>query len=160
MAYLLNTGFLRTVTGVFKVIEMCLVLVLLMITRFGGDDGILVDWCISYSVMYLGIGSTVGFAIIVPAIILTYLLGANSSILEFIINVMGGILFISMGSTVSLCDDSILKSVGGLSIVLGIVFLADLVYLSFNNKCGNIKELTENKNTETTNPSTVGTLHL
>ena len=160
MAYALNTGFLRTINGVFKLVEMFIVLIVLLITRFGGGGGDPIGWCITYNALYLGIGSTVGFAIIVPAIILTYLLGANPSILEFVINIMGGILFISLGSTVSLCEDSIQKTVGGLSIVLGIVFLADLVYLSFNTKCGNIKQQVENKKTETTNHSTAGTLHI
>ena len=73
---------------------------------------------------------------------------------------MGGILFISMGSTVSLCNDIIQKSVGILSITLGVVFLVDLVYLSVKTKCGITKELIENKNMETSNHSTAGTLHI
>ena len=113
-----------------------------------------------YSLAYLGIGSTVGFAIIVPAILLTYLLGASPSILEFIINIMGGILFISTGSNVVMCEDSIHQSVGSLSIILGIVFLADLVYLSVKTKCGITKELIENKSTEISNQPTDGTLHI
>ena len=176
MAYAIKIEFLRTITGILKVIEMCIVLVILLIARFGGDFGV-TAWCTGVSLnihkipshtinvtgvslAYLGIGSTVGFAIIVPAILLTYLLGANPSILEFIINIMGGILFISTGSNVAMCEDSIHQSVGSLSIILGIVFLADLVYLSVKTKCGITKELIENKSTEISNQPTVGTLHI
>ena len=160
MSYAIKIEFLRTITGILKVIEMCIVLVILLIARFGGDYGV-IAWCpTSVSLVYLGIGSTVGFAIIVPAILLTYLLGANPSILEFIINIMGGILFISTGSNVILCEDSINQSVGALSIILGIVFLADLVYLSVKTKCGITKEPIENKNNEPSNHSTIGTLHV
>ena len=160
MSYAIKIEFLRTITGIFKVIEMCIVLVILLIARFGDDYGV-IAWCTtSVSQIYLGIGTTVGFAIIVPAILLSYLLGAKPSVLEFIINIMGGILFISTGSNVMMCKDSIHQSVGALSIILGIVFLADLLYLSVKTKCGITKELIENKNMETSNHSTAGTLHI
>ena len=39
----------------------------------------------------------VGFAIIVPAILVTYLLGGSVSILELVINLVGGLLFLVVG---------------------------------------------------------------
>ena len=129
MAITLNTGFLRTVNGILKILEFCIVLVILLIARFGGRDSGMIWWCTGESLTFLGIGSTVGYAIIVPAIVLTYLLGATPSILEFIINIVGGILFISMGSTLISCYANIQNIVGGLSIALGIVFLIDFIYL-------------------------------
>ena len=133
MAVTLNTGFLKTVNGIFKILEFCIVLVVLLIARFG-NEGHIIGWCTGNSLTFLGIGCTVGFAIIVPAIILTYLLGATPSILEFIINLIGGILFISMGSTLISCYSNIHNIVGGLSIVLGIVFLVDFVYLCITSR--------------------------
>ena len=126
MAISLNTGFLKTINGIFKIVEFVLVLIVLLIARFG-DEGNIISWG-SSNYSFLGIGTSVGFAIIVPAIILTYLLGATPSVLEFIINLVGGILFISMGAT--LVEYSGIQSVvGGLAITVGIVFLADFVYL-------------------------------
>ena len=43
------------------------------------------------------IGAIVGYAIIVPAIIITNLLGGNTPVLEIVINSVGCILFISVG---------------------------------------------------------------
>ena len=66
MAISLNTGFLRTVNGIFKICEFCIVLVVLLIARFG-DEGNIIGWCTGNSLTFLGIGCTVGFTIIVPA---------------------------------------------------------------------------------------------
>ena len=131
MAITLNTGFLRTVPGILKIIEFVLVLIVLLIARFG-DEGHVISWG-SQNYTFLGIGTSVGFAIIVPAIILTYLLGASPSILEFIINLVGGILFISMGSTL-VEYGNIQAVVGGLAITVGIVFLADFIYLCITTR--------------------------
>jgi len=132
MAITLNTGFLRTVNGILKILEFCIILVVLLIARFG-NNGKMINWC-GENLTFLGAGSTVGFAIIVPAIVLTYLLGATPSILEFIVNLIGGILFISMGSTLVTCYYDLQKVVGGLSIALGIVFLVDFIYLCITTR--------------------------
>ena len=132
MAITINTGFLRTVPGILKLLECALVLIVLLIARFGGDDGIMMHWS-SNNNTFLGIGTCVGYAIIVPAIILTYLLGSSPSILEFIINLVGGILFISMGATV-VSYDGLHSVLGGLAIATGIVFLIDFCYLCITRK--------------------------
>ena len=131
MAITLNTAFLRTIPGILKILEFVLVLIVLLIARFG-DEGHVISWG-SNNYTFLGIGTSVGFAIIVPAIILTYLLGASPSILEFIINLVGGILFISMGSTL-VEYGNIQAVVGGLAITVGIVFLADFIYLCITTR--------------------------
>ena len=131
MAITVNTAFLRTIPGMLKILEFVLVLIVLLIARFG-DEGHVISWG-SNNYTFLGIGTSVGFAIIVPAIILTYLLGASPSILEFIINLVGGILFISMGSTL-VEYGNIQAVVGGLAITVGIVFLADFIYLCITTR--------------------------
>lgn len=131
MAITINTSFLRTVPGLLKIVEFVLVLVVLLIARFGVDDE-KVYWG-NRDYEFLGIGASVGFAIIVPAIILTYLLGAHPNILEFIINLVGGVLFISMGATI-IENGRLTKIVGGLAISLGIVFLIDFIYLCITTK--------------------------
>ena len=132
MAISINAGFLRTILGIMKIIECILILIVLLIARFGGNNKHMVGWS-SENAKFLGIGSSVGYAIIVPSIILTYLLGANPSLLEFIINLVGGILFISMGSTL-VALDGIRIILGVLAIILGIVFLIDFGYLCRTRK--------------------------
>ena len=131
MAITINTAFLKTIPGILKIVEFVLVLIVLLIARFGVDDK-RVYWG-NRDYEFLGIGASVGFAIIVPAIVLTYLLGAHPSILEFIINLVGGVLFISMGATM-IEYGSISKVVGGLAISLGLIFLIDFIYLCITTK--------------------------
>ena len=109
----LNTSFLLTVSGILKIsesvscvtnqlccyypllLQVC-VLILLLIIRFGGRN---------YSPLVLGStsdsflcqGTVVGFTIIIPAILVTHLLGGNVSILELVINLVGGVLFLVVG---------------------------------------------------------------
>ena len=131
MAITLSTGFLRTVNGIFKIVECIFILIVLLMARFG-NDGHMMSWS-GENVTFLGVGASVGYAIIVPAIILTYMLGSSPSVLEFIINLLGGVLFISMGAT--LVEYRGIHSVlGGLAITLGIVFLIDFVYLCVTTK--------------------------
>ena len=133
MAFTLNTVFLRTVNGMLKILEFALVLIVLFLARFGGTNGYMISWG-SNSYTFLGIGATVGYAIIIPAIVLSYILGASPSALEFILNLVGCVLFISMGATLVEYGD-IQAIVGGLAITLGIVFGGDFIYLCANTKC-------------------------
>ena len=132
MSITLRTTFFRTVPGILKIIEFILVLIVLFVARFGGKHGYPIGWG-SNSAAYLGIGCCVGFAIIVPAIIVTYLLGAGTSRLEFIINLVGGVLFIATGASLLQYSD-IQIAVGCLAIVLGVVFLIDFIYLCVKSR--------------------------
>ena len=127
MAITLNTGFLKTVPGLFKIVEFILVLVILLIARLGIDNKA-VYWG-GQDTLWLGIGICVGFAIILPAVLLCYLMGTMFSTLEYIINLVGGILFIAMGACIVRYNQNPTKVVGALAITLGIIFLLDLIYL-------------------------------
>ena len=138
MSFALRTAFFRTVPGIMKLVELILVIIILFMSRFGGHDidslsSNPINWG-SVSATYLGIGCSVGFAIIVPAIIVTYLLGSETSKLEFIINLVGGILFIAMGASCVSKYRDIVAAVGGLGIVLGVLFLIDFTYLCVKNR--------------------------
>ena len=132
-----------------------LVLIVLMICRFG-NDGHRKTWG-SDDHDFLGQGTTVGYAIIVPAVLLTYLLGANLSILELFINFIGGILFIAIGALaisyyqhhrckltfykqlsfiLFISDDGRATGIamGVLAIITGIVFLIDLFFAIKNTR--------------------------
>ena len=95
----LKIGFFKTIPGIFKILEFMLVLVVLH-TSWIGIDGSHVTWRYRSDLEFIGISSDVGYAIIIPAIIITYLLGATPLLLEFIIDLIGGILFILMGALV------------------------------------------------------------
>merc|ERR1712020_107365 len=134
MAITLNTGFLRTIPGILKILEFIMVLIVLLIARFGVEDD-RVHWGGKQDLQFIGIGASVGYAIIVPAMILTYLLGTIPSMLEFIINFIGGILFIAMGALlVDSARSGITRVEGGLAIALGILFLIDFIYLCVTTK--------------------------
>ena len=62
-------------------------MICLMLTRFGNDGSILNFG--NYHFKFLGIGTVVGYAIIVPAILCTYLIGANLTILVSYSNTFG-----------------------------------------------------------------------
>ena len=68
-------------------------------------------------------GVIVGYAIIVPCILLNYIIGSGVSQLEFFINFVGGILFISVGS-LALKNEAYIT--GLLTLGIGILFLIDL----------------------------------
>ena len=68
-------------------------------------------------------GVIVGYAIIVPCILLNYIIGGGVSQLEFFINFVGGILFISVGS-LALKNEGYIT--GLLTLGIGILFLIDL----------------------------------
>ena len=134
MSITLRTTFFRSVPGIMKLAEFILVIIILFMSRFGGlSNGNPIGWG-SFDAMYLGIGCCVGFAIIVPAIIVTYLLGSGTSKLEFIINLVGGILFIAMGASCVNKYSAMIQAVGGLGIVLGVLFLIDFIYLCIKNR--------------------------
>lgn len=127
MGISLNTGFLRTVLGLLKIVECVFIFVVLMIARFAGKTGSMVSWG-NANATFLGVGTCVGYAIIVPAIIISHLLGSNPSLLEFIINLMGGILFTCTGATI-VGLGGISSVLGSFAIILGIVFVGDFCYL-------------------------------
>merc|ERR1711915_613014 len=139
MGFTLNTHILRSPTGILKILEIVLVLVILMICRFG-NDGHRKTWG-SDDDDFLGQGTTVGYAIIVPAVLLTYLLGANLSILELFINFVGGILFIIIGAlAISYYQNHHYSaratgiSMGVLAIITGVVFFIDLFFAIKNTR--------------------------
>ena len=132
MAISCNTSFFKTILGILKIIECILIFVVLMIARFAGNNGSMVSWG-NTNATFLGVGTCVGYAIIVPSIIICYLLGTNPSLLEFIINLLGGILFISTGATI-VGLGGISSVLGSFAIILGIVFVGDFCYLCTTRK--------------------------
>lgn len=139
MGFTLNTSILRTPTGILKILEIIFVLIVLLLARFGGDQGN-PKYFGSQDDNFLGIGTVVGYAIIVPAVLLTYLMGSNLSILELFINLVGGILFIAVGAitvqtyTAYRYKDSTGIALGSLAIVTGILFLIDFAFAIKNTR--------------------------
>ena len=109
---------------------------MLFVARFGeesdGDTIYIQPWG-QLDATFTGIGCCVGYAFIIPSIILSHLFGAKPSILEFTINLTGGILFVLSGTAaLSYEGDANLLTMGSLAIILGLLLLADFVYLCLN----------------------------
>lgn len=138
MGLTLNTVILRTPTGLLKILELVLVLICLLLSRFGhkGDP---LDFGNSDH-DYLGIGIVVGYSIIVPSVFFTYLLGANLTFLELFINLIGGVLFITSGALTiqnnqySRYDRTSGMALGCLLVATGIVFLIDFLFAIKNTR--------------------------
>jgi hypothetical protein len=142
MAITMNTVILRTPTGLLKILEIVLVLICLFLCRFGGHDQN--PFSIgSSSDHFLAVGTFVGFAIIVPAILLTYLLGANLTILELMIHLVGFALFLTTG-ILSIVnnknyrrnnhDHNMGLALGVLCIITATVFLVDFILAMKNTR--------------------------
>ena len=67
-------------------------------------------------------GVIVGYAIIVPCILINYIVGGGVSRLEFFLNFVGGVLFFTVGC-LALANDSI--TTGVLTLGIGIIFFVD-----------------------------------
>jgi len=135
----MNTIVLRTPAGILKIFEFIVVLICLMLARFGGDDSRPLHFGTDDQ-KFLGIGCMVGYAIIVPAILGTYLMGATHTFLELFINFVGGVLFITSGALTvesaksSYYKDSTRMALGCLCIVAGILFLIDFLFSVKNTR--------------------------
>ena len=105
MAFKVSLAMLRTPKGLFKILEFVLVLTCILIARFGGGDFPIRGKCdtgndlgkavtndtgkaitigylgSSYDEIFLNCGTLLGFEIILIAILLTYLLGAEPAFL-------------------------------------------------------------------------------
>jgi len=138
MAFTVNTQILKTPTGLLKILEIVLVFICLLLARFGGDSNLKHFGGIDND--FLGIGTVVGYAIIVPAVLISYLIGSNLSILELFINLVGGILFIAVGAvtiqyyTAFRRKDSTGIALGVIAIITGIVFLIDFIFAFKNTR--------------------------
>merc|ERR1711915_981138 len=132
-----NTSFLKTINGILKIAECVCILILLLIIRFGGSNYTALSLG-SVNNSFVGQGTIVGFSIILPAVLLTYLLGGSVSVLELVINLVGGIMFLVVGGLAishnAVVANGSLFAVGMFSIVTGFIFLGDLAWLVKNTK--------------------------
>merc|ERR1712088_8949 len=134
----MNTVVLRTPAGILKIFEFVIVIICLMLARFGGPQGNILNFADDH-LKFLGIGTMVGYAIIVPAILCTYLMGANLTFLELFINFVGGVLFITTGAltiqeTQRHRDQAAQMALGSLCIIAGILFLIDFLFSVKNTR--------------------------
>eukprot|EP00093_Oithona_nana_P006239 06239.XXX_25198_26442_1 [CDS] Oithona nana genome sequencing. len=136
-----NTIVLRTPAGILKIFEFVLVFICLMLARFGNDGDIMRFARNSFGsdLTFMGIGTLVGYAIIVPSILCTYLMGANLTFLELFINFVGGILFILTGTFTFVearkgYKNDAEMALGILCIIAGVIFLVDFIVSVRNSR--------------------------
>eukprot|EP00092_Neocalanus_flemingeri_P027140 GFUD01029432.1.p1 GENE.GFUD01029432.1~~GFUD01029432.1.p1 ORF type:complete len:140 (+),score=15.68 GFUD01029432.1:130-549(+) len=132
MEFKINSGYLKTTNGYFKIGELILLLVLAFILHFGFSGSVTLG---SLSDSLFGIGTIVGFAIIVPSIILTNILSGYSSVFELIISIIGFTLFVAVGgmcianNNMYINLSSSVLIIGVLSLLTGVLFLVDAVLI-------------------------------
>ena len=143
MGLTLNTVFLRTPTGILKILEIVFVFACLFMCRFGGERSgtIFFVGANNYGEHFLAVGIFVGYAIIVPAVLITYLMGANLTFLELFVNLIGAILYITVGV---LCmthykgayghNHKMGIALGIMSIIAGVLFLIDFLFAIKNTR--------------------------
>jgi hypothetical protein len=112
--------------GIIKILECILVFLVLFTTRLG-------DWSDydawgGINCAFLSVGTCVGYAIIDPLIMVAYLVGSKPTMLELITNLIGGVLFITMGATLVTYTDHY-RLLGGLQITTGIIHSVDFCYI-------------------------------
>ena len=88
---MISTTFLSTWSGRFKAIEWIVVLILVLVLRFTFEK-----LFVPIDIALITYGTIIGFMIILSAIIVNRLLGADLSYLELIISALGLILFIAV----------------------------------------------------------------
>ena len=114
--------------GIIKILECVLVFIVLFITRLGDSSDY--DAWGGFDCFFLCIGACVGYAIIDPLIFVVYLCGSKPSMLELITNLIGGILFITIGAILVTYTDRY-RTLGGFQITTRIVHLMDFGYIFF-----------------------------
>jgi len=120
----LHFRILGSVNGLFKLAELVLVLVILLILRFS-DNGVYLG---GPDVTLMGLGTVVGFLIIISAVLVSYVTTGAVSSLEFLFNIAAVALFLATG--ILILQQSRDISVGVLSIVTGVVFLVEILFLN------------------------------
>ena len=76
MAFTLTTSVLRTPTGILKIVEFVLVLIVLMVARISTSSVVMFG---NADNSFLGQGISVGYAIIVPSVLVTLVPTSPSS---------------------------------------------------------------------------------
>ena len=184
-AYIIREGerYLEYIRMV-SVVGFVLIIPAIIVTHFIGAIPPIFDVTIDLigAILFYGMGAlvletgiptiygiaTISLPIIIPAIISNYLLGEIPSVLEFIINLVGGALFIAMGDLIFKEEPLSVKQsnqandlksttifVGMLAISLGVIFLMDFLHLCITTKYDTLKNR-ENNNRVNASPTFSG----
>jgi len=124
-----NFTVVKSPLGALKILLVALLVTIVILAKFGNGGHRL-----SFGLEdFLGVGASVGFAIVLPLILFTYVLEGNILILEALLSSLGSGLFIAIGViTLDSYDHPKYgspagKALAGLCISTGIIFVINLI---------------------------------
>ena len=158
----------REYIGMVSVVGFVVIIPMIIRTRFLGTILPILDITINLigAILFYAMGalvletgiptiigiSTISLAITIPSTFSYYLVGEIPSVLEFILNLVGGALFIAMGYLIFEEEHLAVKPsnqtnelrsttifVGGLAFSLGVIFIIDFIHLCVTTKYDSFK---------------------
>lgn len=125
-----NLVVLKSPLALMKILLSAVLLTIVLLARFG-NDGLRLHFGIDNS-DFLGVGTSLGLALIVPLILLAYILGGSLFVMEALLSIVAGALLIGVGIiTLDSYDHPEMgspagKALAGLSITAGGLFIINL----------------------------------
>lgn len=125
-----NLLVLRSPLALMKILLSAVLLTIVLLARFG-NDGLRLHFGIDDS-DFLGVGTSLGLALIVPLILLAYILGGSLFVMEALLSIVAAALLIGVGIiTLDSYDHPKMgspagKALAGLSIAAGGLFIINL----------------------------------
>lgn len=123
-----NLVVLRTPLGLMKILLSAVLVTIVLLAAFG-NDGLRLHFGVED---FLGVGTSLGLALIVPLILLAYILGGSLFVMEALLSIVAAALLIGVGIiTLDSYDHPDLgspagKALAGLSITAGGLFIINL----------------------------------
>ena len=115
-----------------------LTFVLILILRFAGSGH--TNFGFNIDGMFFGIGTSVGYCIIVTLTIIANAIGDKMSLLEVASNALAVLLFFAVGITGVATGTGHLIAVGIISLLTSVVFLVDLLVIVRNMKVSSLQQ--------------------
>lgn len=123
-----NLAVLKSPLGLLKILLSAVLVTIVLLAAYGNDG-----FRLTFGLQdFLGVGTSLGLALIVPLILLAYILGGSLFVMEALLSIVGAALLIGVGIiTLDSYDHPKLgspagKALAGLSIAAGGLFIINL----------------------------------
>merc|ERR1711892_879198 len=131
---IMNLSSIRSPLGLLKIVLMALLLSIVILSYIGNEGGRLFFGLGDF----LGVGTSVGFAIVIPLIFITYLGDGNILVFESLLSILGAFLFLLISYTTHTSyshpeyGSPAGKVLAGLCVATGVVSAGNFVILCCN----------------------------
>lgn len=128
-----NFVVLRSPLALIKILLSAVLVTIVLLARYG-NDGLRLQFGVD-NTDFLGVGTSLGLALIVPLILLAYILGGSLFVMEALLSIVAGALLIGVGIiTLDSYDHPEMgspagKALAGLSISAGGLFIINLFFV-------------------------------